>query len=49
MRRQNNVFANKNYKFGSHYGILTELTRRYPVYGGIIAALPLISILSTIG
>lgn len=30
-------------------GILTELTRRYPVYGGIIAALSLISILSTIG
>lgn len=29
-------------------GIVTELARRYPVYGGIIAALPLISILSII-
>ncbi|RPJ94117.1 DUF3147 family protein [Rummeliibacillus sp. TYF005] len=29
-------------------GIITELARRYPVYGGIIAALPLISLLSII-
>lgn len=29
-------------------GIVTELARRYPVYGGIVAALPLISILSII-
>ena len=29
-------------------GIVTELARRFPVYGGIIAALPLISILSII-
>lgn len=29
-------------------GIVTELARRFPVYGGIIAALPLISILSIV-
>ncbi|API93106.1 hypothetical protein J32TS6_13440 [Virgibacillus pantothenticus] len=29
-------------------GIVTELARRFPVYGGVIAALPLISILSII-
>jgi hypothetical protein len=29
-------------------GIVTELARRFPFYGGIIAALPLISILSII-
>lgn len=29
-------------------GIVTELARRYPLYGGIVAALPLISILSII-
>lgn len=29
-------------------GVVTELARRLPVYGGIIAALPLISILSII-
>lgn len=29
-------------------GIVTELARRYPVYGGMVAALPLISILSMI-
>lgn len=29
-------------------GIVTELARRFPVYGGIVAALPLISILSII-
>ncbi len=29
-------------------GTVTELARRYPVYGGILAALPLISILSII-
>ncbi|MGH0516848.1 DUF3147 family protein [Bacillus cereus] len=29
-------------------GIVTELARRLPVYGGIVAALPLISILSII-
>ena len=29
-------------------GIVTEVARRFPVYGGIIAALPLISILSII-
>lgn len=29
-------------------GVVTELARRFPVYGGIIAALPLISILSII-
>lgn len=29
-------------------GIVTEIARRYPVYGGIVAALPLISILSII-
>ncbi|KGR77425.1 DUF3147 family protein [Ureibacillus manganicus] len=29
-------------------GIVTEFARRYPIYGGIIAALPLISILSII-
>ncbi|SOC39028.1 DUF3147 family protein [Ureibacillus acetophenoni] len=29
-------------------GIVTELARRFPLYGGIIAALPLISILSII-
>ncbi|MFC2949991.1 DUF3147 family protein [Virgibacillus sediminis] len=29
-------------------GIVTELARRFPAYGGIIAALPLISILSII-
>jgi hypothetical protein len=29
-------------------GIVTELAKRFPVYGGIIAALPLISILSII-
>lgn len=29
-------------------GIVTELARRFPTYGGIIAALPLISLLSLI-
>ncbi|ALC91341.1 hypothetical protein AM500_17205 [Bacillus sp. FJAT-18017] len=29
-------------------GIVTELARRFPVYGGVIAALPLISLLSII-
>ena len=29
-------------------GFVTEVARRFPVYGGIIAALPLISILSII-
>jgi hypothetical protein len=29
-------------------GVVTELARRFPLYGGIIAALPLISILSII-
>ncbi|GGN65498.1 DUF3147 family protein [Oceanobacillus indicireducens] len=29
-------------------GIVTELARRFPVYGGLISALPLISILSII-
>lgn len=29
-------------------GVVTELARRFPVYGGIIASLPLISILSMI-
>ncbi len=29
-------------------GIVTELARRFPVYGGIVAAQPLISILSII-
>ena len=29
-------------------GIVTELARRFPLYGGVIAALPLISILSII-
>lgn len=29
-------------------GVVTELARRLPVYGGIVAALPLISILSII-
>lgn len=29
-------------------GIVTELAKKFPVYGGIIAALPLISILSII-
>jgi F0F1-type ATP synthase assembly protein I len=29
-------------------GAVTELARRFPIYGGIIAALPLISILSII-
>ncbi|WP_144463590.1 DUF3147 family protein [Siminovitchia fortis] len=29
-------------------GLVTELARRFPLYGGIIAALPLISILSII-
>lgn len=29
-------------------GIVTELARRFPLYGGIVAALPLISILSII-
>ena len=29
-------------------GIITELARRFPLYGGIVAALPLISILSII-
>ncbi|MEK4629048.1 MAG: DUF3147 family protein [Solibacillus sp.] len=29
-------------------GIVTEVARRFPVYGGIIAALPLVSILSII-
>ncbi|MBD8007641.1 DUF3147 family protein [Bacillus norwichensis] len=29
-------------------GVVTELARRFPVYGGIVAALPLISILSII-
>lgn len=29
-------------------GIVTELARRFPLYGGMIAALPLISLLSII-
>ncbi|MEC1376611.1 DUF3147 family protein [Heyndrickxia sp. FSL K6-6286] len=29
-------------------GVVTEVARRFPVYGGIVAALPLISILSII-
>lgn len=29
-------------------GIVTELSRRYPVYGGITTALPLISVLGII-
>lgn len=29
-------------------GLVTELARRFPTYGGIIAALPLISLLSLI-
>ncbi|GIN90067.1 hypothetical protein J22TS1_11180 [Siminovitchia terrae] len=29
-------------------GVVTELARRFPIYGGIVAALPLISILSII-
>lgn len=29
-------------------GIVTEFARRFPVYGGIVAALPLVSILSII-
>ncbi|TYS50939.1 DUF3147 family protein [Bacillus infantis] len=29
-------------------GIITELARRFPVYGGMIAALPLVSLLSII-
>lgn len=29
-------------------GIVTEIARRFPTYGGIIAALPLVSILSII-
>ncbi len=29
-------------------GIVTEVSRRYPSYGGIIAALPLVSLLSII-
>lgn len=29
-------------------GIITEIARRFPLYGGLIAALPLISILSII-
>lgn len=29
-------------------GFVTEVARRFPVYGGIVAALPLISILSII-
>ena len=29
-------------------GIVTELARRFPTYGGIIAALPLVSLLSII-
>lgn len=29
-------------------GVVTELARRFPLYGGIVAALPLISILSII-
>lgn len=29
-------------------GLVTELARRFPLYGGIVAALPLISILSII-
>ncbi len=29
-------------------GLVTELARRFPLYGGIIAALPLISLLSII-
>jgi len=29
-------------------GVVTEVARRFPTYGGIIAALPLVSILSII-
>ncbi len=29
-------------------GAVTELARRYPLYGGIIAALPLVSLLSLV-
>ncbi|MGE7781115.1 DUF3147 family protein [Peribacillus sp. NPDC097264] len=29
-------------------GLITEMARRFPLYGGIVAALPLISILSII-
>lgn len=29
-------------------GVVTEISRRYPSYGGIIAALPLVSLLSII-
>ncbi|MEK3808141.1 DUF3147 family protein [Bacillus sp. FSL H8-0547] len=29
-------------------GIVTEIARRFPAYGGIIAALPLVSLLSII-
>lgn len=29
-------------------GIVTEISRRFPLYGGIVAALPLISLLSII-
>ncbi|MDT0160904.1 DUF3147 family protein [Bacillus sp. AG4(2022)] len=29
-------------------GIITELARRFPVYGGMVAALPLVSLLSII-
>ena len=29
-------------------GVVTEIARRFPLYGGIIAALPLISLLSII-
>ncbi|MCD7035706.1 DUF3147 family protein [Metabacillus sp. GX 13764] len=29
-------------------GLVTELARRFPLYGGIVAALPLVSILSII-
>ncbi|GIN86288.1 hypothetical protein J6TS2_26740 [Heyndrickxia sporothermodurans] len=29
-------------------GIITEISRRFPTYGGVIAALPLVSLLSVI-
>ena len=29
-------------------GIVTEIARRFPTYGGVIAALPLVSLLSII-
>jgi amino acid transporter len=29
-------------------GIVTEIARRFPSYGGIVAALPLVSLLSLI-